>query len=292
MTLYFMQLADPQFGMFAALSGKSEEEAAEYRARGLKVRPLPKITGLQPERELFGEAIKEANRLRPAFVVVCGDMVHQWDDPEQLDAVKEIASRLSPDIPIYWVPGNHDACCDGAQAVTHDTLSAYRSNFGADYYAFQHGGTSFIVANSAVMYAPEGVEDEWSAQLSFLETELQAAARRDAGRIIVFTHHPLFVHHPEENVPEESGVVVPLAQRRPVMDLLRRHGVSAVFAGHWHRNNYSCDDVTGMQMISSGAVGYPLGDDPSGYRIVRVSPGGLSHRYFEFGDGPERLEAV
>ena len=39
----------------------------------------------------------------------------------------------------------------------------------------------------------------------------------------------------------------------------------------------------------TGPVGKPLGDDPSGLRIVRVGRGGLDHAYFALDQVPERL---
>ena len=70
--------------------------------------------------------------------------------------------------------------------------------------------------------------------------------------------------------------------------MLRAAGAQAVFAGHWHRNNYSA--YGNMQVVASGPVGYPLGDDPSGYRIVMVLPVSVEHDYYAFGDGPEGVE--
>jgi hypothetical protein len=32
-------------------------------------------------------------------------------------------------------------------------------------------------------------------------------------------------------------------------------------------------------MVTSGPVGYPLGDDPSGVRVVAVGESGVAHRY-------------
>ena len=62
-----------------------------------------------------------------------------------------------------------------------------------------------------------------------------------------------------------------------MIELLQAHRVDAVFAGHMHQNNYARDG--GMLMIASGSVGYPLGTDPSGYRMVTVSNDGIDHRY-------------
>jgi hypothetical protein len=34
-----------------------------------------------------------------------------------------------------------------------------------------------------------------------------------------------------------------------------------------------------MVQVLTGSVGYPLGDDPSGIRIVRLTAAGVEHRY-------------
>ncbi len=41
--------------------------------------------------------------------------------------------------------------------------------------------------------------------------------------------------------------------------------VRAVFAGHYHRNSYGT--LGKMEMITTSAVGRPLGVDPSGFRV-------------------------
>jgi predicted phosphodiesterase len=53
--------------------------------------------------------------------------------------------------------------------------------------------------------------------------------------------------------------------------------VQIAFAGHWHRNSIAFDGE--FQMVTSGPVGYPLGADPSGLRVVDVNDGGISHKY-------------
>jgi hypothetical protein len=43
-------------------------------------------------------------------------------------------------------------------------------------------------------------------------------------------------------------------------------------------------------MIISGPVGYPLGDDPSGLRIVKVYDDRIEHEYFGMDDLPNTIE--
>ena len=72
-------------------------------------------------------------------------------------------------------------------------------------------------------------------------------------------------------------MVIPAERRSVILELFAEHGVEAMFAGHWHRNNSA--SAGGFDMIVSGPVGVPLGDDPSGFRVVRVLESGLDHAY-------------
>ena len=272
-TFKFLQLADTQFGLFAHISKKSPEERADMVSRGLKVRPIPPMEGFRPEAELFEQAVHAANRVNPAFVVMCGDMVNDINNPDQVDEVLRIAAKLNDGIAIYWVAGNHDAATDTLHPEPK-SLATYRAAFGDDYYSFQHQDSSFIVLNSPVMQHPEQVLDEWESEYRFLRQELIAAKARNSSQIILFTHHPLFGQSARE---PDSYWNIPLERRMPVLELLRTYGVSAVFAGHWHRNNYAFDG--NMQMVTTGSVGFPLGDDPSGYRAVTVFDDLIEHEY-------------
>src|SRR5438876_12280888 len=65
--------------------------------------------------------------------------------------------------------------------------------------------------------------------------------------------------------------------RRPILDLLTGYGVRAFFCGHWHRNGGGWD--RGVEVVVTGPVGYPLGDDPSGFRVVDVDGDRVEHHY-------------
>jgi len=280
---FFMQLADPQFGMFARWGGASDEEIDVQLFKGHKIHKAPPITGFDDETRLFTEAISEANRLKPAFVVVCGDMVNNPVSEDERAEVLRIAGQLDPNVPIHWVPGNHDAAADFVSA-TPESLRIYRESFGPDYFAFQHGGASFLVLDSITIENPVPVPGEWEAQLAFVETELADAVSR-GGPVIAFSHHPAFLKSPDE--PDDYWNW-PLERREPLLRMLRDANTSAVFSGHWHRNNYS--SYGDMQIVASGPVGYPLGEDLSGYRIVKVSADRIEHDYYAFGHGPDEVK--
>ena len=109
MDFFFIQMADPQFGMFAEFSGMSEDRILELRqTMGFKIRRAPKTTGFADETVLYEKAIAAVNRLNPAFVMVSGDMVQNMDDAGQLAELRRITGQLRSHIPVYWTAGNWD----------------------------------------------------------------------------------------------------------------------------------------------------------------------------------------
>ncbi len=282
LSFFFMHMSDPQFGMFADLSGMDDARIEEFRRERLIVRPSPKITGFANETALYGKAIAEANRLCPDFVVVSGDMLHRSRNPELLAELQRLTASLNKNIPIYWVAGNHDML---DKQATPEALEAYHKRFGDDYYSFDHKGCRFIAINSEIAYDPSAVPEEWQSELAFLDSAMREARTRGNNRIIIFMHHLLFADTPDE---KDSVLNIPLARRRVLLDMFRQYRVTAVFTGHWHRNNYA--SYGGIKMVATAAVGYPFGDDPSGLRIVKVFDDRIEHNYYALDALPAKVE--
>ena len=100
MAMKFIQMADPQFGMFASISKLTKEEAADRSREGLNLRYVEEeFDGFEPEIELFTKAIEQANHYEPDFVVMCGDMVNEADSLEQREELFRIADQLDKSIP-------------------------------------------------------------------------------------------------------------------------------------------------------------------------------------------------
>ena len=282
MSFFFIQLADPQFGMYAGLSGFDNAGTENLERLGLRVTPVPKTTGFAYETALYEQAIAAANRLGPAFVVTCGDMCNNKLDPtDELAELRRITATLDDNIPMHWVAGNHDV----TNEPTPGSLARYRERFGDDVYSFDCGGSHFVVLNSTVCQEPSQVLDEWARHLDFLRADLKGARDNGSKHIIVFTHHPLFVTHIDEG---DHWLVIPRQRRHVLVDLFKAHGVTAVFAGHWHRNHYSY--YGDLEIVASGSVGYPLGNDPSGLRIVKVFEDRIEHEYFAFDQVPDSVQ--
>ena len=82
---------------------------------------------------------------------------------------------------------------------------------------------------------------------------------------------------PDHTDEDDHYFNLPRQQRTVYMDLFGRHGVRAVFGGHYHRN--SRGRTRSFDMIVSGPVGLPLGDDPSGLTVVLVDRDRLTCEY-------------
>ena len=255
---FFLQFTDTQFGMFTA-----DKEFAQETAN-------------------FELAIATANRLRPAFVVVTGDLVNKPGDAAQMAEYGRIARRLDPAIRLYNLAGNHDL----GNAPTPASVAAYVRAFGRDYYSFRCQDLFGIVLDSSLMYAPDGAPDLLAAQDTWLAAELDRARASGAKHIIVFQHHPMFLKDAAE---PDDYFNIPLARRRAYLDLFRSAGVNAVMSGHYHRNALARDGD--MQVITTGPVGMPLGEGTqSGIRVVIVRDTGISHRYYALGELPSKID--
>jgi endonuclease/exonuclease/phosphatase family metal-dependent hydrolase len=73
-----------------------------------------------------------------------------------------------------------------------------------------------------------------------------------------------------------------------MLALFASYGITKVFAGHFHGNSFGqAIGTTGvLDMITSGPVGRPMREDPSGLRIVTVAGDGILHRYFALDSVP------
>lgn len=176
-----------------------------------------------------------------AFVVHTGDLM---DEPSDwaARAFRTLVSAL--DVPLYVVPGNHDVynpTMGGLEAPWWARLSVgsrweeqYRTWFGPSWYGFSHDGTRFLAVNTLVINS--GLPEE-EAQWRWLEAALAGCADRGE-RSVIFTHLPLFVRHPYEELDARDFrnrylVVAPPGRDR-LLELIRRHRVLAVINGHMH----------------------------------------------------------
>ena len=250
---FFIQLADPQFGFMDAAQ---EVKNAEL-------------------------AVAHVNRLKPRFVIVCGDLVHPYPGEagfdEKIAVFKRIFSKIDPAIPMVCVAGNHDV----GNRPTPASLAWYRKNIGDDWFGFWAGGVRALVLNSTLIHDPVNAPDDLKDQDAWFRAELEAAAKEKPRHVLVFQHHSWFLKTPDD----PNGVfVIPRERRTPALEAMKAAGVRAVFSGHYHANSHGRDGD--LEMVTSGPVGKPLREDPSGLRIVEVFEDKLRHAYYALDDVP------
>jgi 3',5'-cyclic AMP phosphodiesterase CpdA len=255
-SFFFIQMADTQFGFF--------NDNRDFKKETVN----------------FEKAIREANRLRPEFVVICGDLVNKPGDLKQITEYKRIASGLNPAIKLYNVAGNHDV----KNVPTDQSLTDYRKHFGADYFTFQSGSLFGIVLNSSLMKEPDSARAFAEAQEQWLISALKQAKSSKSPLIAVFQHHSYFLNDAAE---ADQYFNFPVEKRRRHLDLFKEYGVQYVFAGHYHRN--ALGKAGNLEMITTGPVGRPLGIDPSGFRIVTIDGDNLQHHYYSLDSIPESI---
>jgi 3',5'-cyclic AMP phosphodiesterase CpdA len=255
--LFFVQMSDPQFGMYTNNADFSQETAN------------------------FEFAIANANRLRPSFVVVCGDLINRAGDAAETAEYLRVAAKLDRSIPLHNVAGNHDV----GNSPTPDSLAAYRAKFGPDYYIFRHADFTGIVLNSSLIQHPEAALEEAAKQEAWLLAQLEKLKGEGARHIAVFQHIPFFLERADE---PDQYFNIPLDTRKKYLDLLTKYGVHDVFAGHYHRNASGHTDS--LRMVTTGPVGKPLGRDPSGIRIVIVRESTMENRYYGLGNIPNQVD--
>jgi 3',5'-cyclic AMP phosphodiesterase CpdA len=252
---FFIQMSDPQFGMYESNKGFAQETAN------------------------FEFAIAAANRLKPAFVIVTGDLVNKPGDSAQIAEYKRIIRKLDPAIPLYSVPGNHDV----GNEPTPESLAVYREHLGRDYYSFRAGDMAGLVLDSGLQKAPGKVAAEAAKQEDWLRAELKSLKSSGARPIIVFQHHPMFLKDPDE---KEEYFNLPVDTRKRLLGLLHEAGVQWVFTGHHHKSGEARDGD--LAMIVTGPVGKPLGGK-SGFRVVKLTAAGVDQRYYDFSDLPNAI---
>ena len=256
---FFIQMSDPQFGMFLKDAGYAHETLN------------------------FEFAIASANRLKPAFVVITGDLVNNRESSAEVTEFQRVAGKLEPGIKLFNVPGNHDL----GNEPTPESLAAYRNRFGPDYYTFRIGDIAGFVVNSSLLKAPARTSAEAVKMESWLKAELAKARNDGMKQLIVFQHIPPFMKDPKEPETYDS---FPLETRIRYLNLLHEYGVKHLFAGHYHASVEARDGD--LEIHITGPVGMPLRGGKSGMRIVSVTPGSVSHQYYDFGVLPETLTAA
>jgi 3',5'-cyclic AMP phosphodiesterase CpdA len=187
----------------------------------------------------LGKGIDEINALpgSPDFLIFTGDETHTTADPavrrQRMAQFKEIIAGLKVKT-IKFIPGEHDAALDNAQA--------YTEFFGDPHYTFDVKGVHFVVLDN--VSTPDGSLGD--AQLQWLAGVLNTFDA--SSQIIVFAHRPLIDVYPAWDWRTKDA-----AQALP---LFKRFKNVKLFYGHIHQEREDSQD--GFTQYAAPGMMFPL----------------------------------
>jgi Predicted phosphohydrolases len=233
--------------------------------------------GYEPEQKLLSQAIKKINLIAPDIFVITGDFINDRESEEQVEAFKKVMRTLDKSIPLYYTPGNHDINND----PTLESVARYQTRYSKPLYSsIEKDGVRFIFMNSVIIKA-EYAKDMEDEQYEWLKSLVGS----DNPPTIVFLHQPFFIKDFNE---DSSYSTIDPAKREKYWGLFKKLNVKSVFAGHLH--NEAVAEYDGIKMITTSALGRPLGDVPSGVRIIKVKREkddiSINSKYYEVKDIP------
>lgn len=141
----------------------------------------------------------------------------------------------------------------------------------------------FIVLNSQYYKNGSLVEDIKTHQETWLDKQLKLA--KTATHTVVFQHIPLFVNSVDE---DDDYFNIPKRDRLNILGKLKGAGVKLVFTGHYHRNAGSFDGE--LEVVVTSAIGFPLGNDKPGMRLVTVKEDKITHSFEDLDTFPKTVE--
>lgn len=233
------------------------------------------LDALEEHRIFFEKALREINKINPAFVIATGDLVleaesatisqaEEWYDIYS-DAIKNL------DVPVFNMVGNHDVV--GIHYKKDISIEPgynkemYRDYFGPTYYSFDWSSYHCIVLDPNEFLDGNQFYKIPDYQVEWLRKDL---SYREGKPLLVFFHEP----------------TMSWENRVEVLNLLNQHSTK-MFSGHWHM-----DILIDSQGITEQVTGALCGEwwrgdcsdgKPCGYRIVQAEGNNISSFYKAIG---------
>ena len=242
-------------------------------------RVLERIPGIDIV-EVRRQAAEAVNRLKPAFVMITGDIcayaeTYERDYPVALEEIRSLFT-----VPTFLIPGNHDlyAKTDGEGNVWAEGLDSWHKTFGATHYTMDYGPFRFVGLNTYSW--PQGVRNHnrdyhksvgtrhtYQGTLSreefdWLKEQLKTL---DGRKPILFAHHG---PREFEADPGEFGCDS-CVSRDELKALLKDAAVPLYIYGHIHYTEDYTEDGTRFVAVSTSGS-YNLEDNPWSMRAFRA----------------------
>lgn len=206
---------------------------------------------------------------RPDAALVTGDLTYDGR-PEEYAVVAEELARLP--IPVYAIPGNHDARGPFREALVPRFCPTTDDTFL--HFAVPLGETLLVALDTLVPGRDGGAL--CAERLAWVERTLEEASGRP---VILALHHPPFatgIGHMDR---------IALAEPEALERAVRRHGrVERVLCGHVHRSVQTLWAGTIASIAPSTAHQVELALDPAAPSCFTLEPAGF-HLHVRLADG-------
>jgi len=234
---------------------------------------------LGPDIANFEKAVENINRLKPAFVIISGDMTNAANDSAQISAFLKVVRKIRKGIGVYLVAGNHDM-----YTATKEDIANYQKSYGKEHYSFNCHGSKFIVMNSQLLCQKTADTGIRNIQRSWFEEQLKCTQRKIPNHIFVFTHHPWFLDNPRE---DDAYWTVPQIFRNDYISLMEQYGVDFAVSGHYHRE--ALGHAGNLTMITTAPMAVAMGPQPIGFKIFWVYKDKVEFQYYGLHQIPEKI---
>ncbi|MEA2087421.1 MAG: metallophosphoesterase [Candidatus Caldatribacteriota bacterium] len=220
------------------------------------------LDAVEEHRIFFEEAVREINKINPAFVIATGDLVLEAERvtisqaKEWYDIYSGLISTFN--IPVFNMVGNHDVvgirCKKDISTEPGYNKEMYRDYFGPTYYSFDWGSYHCIVLDPNEFLDGNQFYRIPNYQVEWLRKDL---SYRQGEPLLVFFHEP----------------TITWEDRTEVLNLLNQHSTK-MFSGHWHLD--ALIDSQGIPEQVTGALcgewwrGDCMDGSPCGYRLIQV----------------------
>jgi len=259
---YFVQVVSPKFGCAAHPEENTDAE------RQTMDRIVHALNNMQP---------------KPRFLAVYGNYTNAKPSEKeyfpQLESFKSSFDNLSPEIPVVCVCGYTDC----GSPPTLDFVEAYRKTFGDDWFAFWVEGVQFLVLNTAYLKDSntdtQGLKAE---QQEWLESKLLEAQVNPPQQIILLQTTPWFCKTIDESTDNKN---IDLSTRQEIAPKLNDAGVKYIFSGCFN----GVGKGKGLEIIQTNSLGGKNAAENPGFRVVKVEPDGVLHKYFDLDNSPVDL---
>ncbi len=207
----------------------------------------------------LAKAIAQAKNTYPdlKFIIGLGD----YSDVGTIAELKSAKAVFDASgLRYFLVPGDHDLWDCRNRGVS--AISCFNQVFGPSYQSFEFDNFEFLLLDNSDDYLGIGdTENGW------IDTELEKAKQGSPKGVLVFLHEPLF--HPSSDRIMGKVEEKLKQQAKSLMFQLKDAGVKQVFAGDIHYFSQYSEPVTGLPMLTVGAV--TLERNPQTPRFAVVS---------------------